>query len=77
MAVIRLALLALCLAGCAGCPPKVPEHTHAQAEIGLSCDETCAPGGCDSSYDISEQREIPCEQEAKRYAFCICRAPTE
>lgn len=71
---IRAVIIALFMGGCAGCP-KVPEHTHAEAEIGLSCAETCSPGSCDSSYDIAEQREISCEQEAKRFALCICRAP--
>jgi hypothetical protein len=70
--------MAILMAGCAGCPPrKVTEHTHRQAELGLSCAETCAPGQCDSSYDIAAQTEIPCEQEAERFALCICRAPTE
>jgi hypothetical protein len=75
--VIRAAILAICLTGCAHVcsEPKVPEHTHQKAELGLSCAETCAPGRCDSSYDISAQKEIPCDQDAERYALCICRAP--
>lgn len=71
---IRAVILALCLTGCAHVC-AVPEHTHAQAELGVSCAETCAPGRCDSSFDLSAQKEIPCEQEAERFALCICRAP--
>lgn len=72
--VIAFVVVAIGLAACASCQ-KVPEHTHLDAEIGLSCEETCAPGTCDSSYDISAQKEIPCEQEAEQHALCICRAP--
>lgn len=70
---MRTAALLVALGGCALL--RVPEHTHATAELGLSCAETCAPGGCDSSYDIAASKEISCEAEAERYALCICRGP--
>jgi hypothetical protein len=73
---VRATAIALVmLAGCAPVVQRVPAHTHERAELGLSCAETCAPWGCDSSYDIAAQAEISCEAEAKRYALCICRAP--
>lgn len=71
-------LMAVALSACGGCAGPVsgvPEHTHHRAELGLSCAETCAPGKCASAYGIAEQAPIKCDQEAERYALCICQAP--
>lgn len=71
-----VAALALAACSCTGdkTPHKVPEHTHRRAELGMSCAETCYPGVCSSSFGIAEQAEVPCKQEAERFALCVCQA---
>lgn len=69
---IRIGLLVLLSSvGCALL--RVPSHTHQRAELGLSCAQTCYPERCDASYDIAAQKEIECNQDAERFALCICR----